>query len=68
MMRRAPTEEKQMLATSIIMEGDAWTKDPIYGGFGIVRNLLWKIVLRKAYLDELKKKIKEEKKKTELQH
>ncbi|EOA32682.1 hypothetical protein CARUB_v10015980mg [Capsella rubella] len=55
-MRRAPEKEKQMLATSIIVEGNAWTKDPVRGGFGMVRNLMWKTVLHKAYLHELEEK------------
>ncbi|KAL9858787.1 LOB domain-containing protein 5 [Arabidopsis thaliana] len=63
MMQHAPEEKKQMLATSIIMEGNAWTEDPISGGFGMIQKLMWKIMLHKAYLRELQEKIKEEKEK-----
>ncbi|CAH8279157.1 unnamed protein product, partial [Arabidopsis lyrata] len=42
MMRHAPEEKKQILATSIIMEGNAWTKDPISGGFGVMQKIMWK--------------------------
>ncbi|CAL9223627.1 unnamed protein product [Arabidopsis halleri] len=54
MMRHAPEErKKQMLATSKIMKGNAWTKDPISGGFSVIQKLMWKIMLHKAYLHEL---------------
>ncbi|VYS52849.1 unnamed protein product [Arabidopsis thaliana] len=66
MMRHAPEEKKQMLATSIIMESNAWTNDPVSGGFGMVQKIMWKIMLHKAYLHELEEKIKEEKEKVEL--
>ncbi|EFH62295.1 hypothetical protein ARALYDRAFT_480521 [Arabidopsis lyrata subsp. lyrata] len=53
MMRHVPEEKKQILATSIIMEGNAWTKDPIYKW--------WIRCDAKAHLEDY-----EEKKKTEL--
>ncbi|EFH59577.1 predicted protein [Arabidopsis lyrata subsp. lyrata] len=67
MMRLVSEDEnKGMLASSILMEGDAWKKDPVRGGFGIIQKLKWQIELRKLYLNELKEKIKVEKEKTEL--
>ncbi|XP_010490008.1 PREDICTED: LOB domain-containing protein 9-like [Camelina sativa] len=59
MMRFAPTtEEKCMLASSILMEGKAWKDDHAKGGFEKIRKLKWEILLRKLYLNELKEKIK----------
>ncbi|ESQ50495.1 hypothetical protein EUTSA_v10023000mg [Eutrema salsugineum] len=58
MMRRARVGQRSMLALSIIMEGVAWTHDPVQGGFGMLRRLLWEIRLHDAYLCELKGIIK----------
>ncbi|VVB04869.1 unnamed protein product [Arabis nemorensis] len=63
MMKQAPIEKKQDLANSILKEGVAWTEDPVRGGFGMLRRLMWEIELRKLYLRELKDMIKNEKKK-----
>lgn len=65
MMRLAPEAEKHVLASSILMEGGAWKTDPVRGPFRMVQTLKWQIVLRKAYLHELEKKIKSVKDKTE---
>ncbi|EOA32632.1 hypothetical protein CARUB_v10015927mg [Capsella rubella] len=67
MMRSADDEEEMsMLASSILMEGEAWTKDPVKGAFGIIQKLKWKIAMRKIYLDELHEKIKAVRKETKL--
>ncbi|KAG7636745.1 Lateral organ boundaries LOB [Arabidopsis thaliana x Arabidopsis arenosa] len=67
MMRFASKDkQKDLLGSSILMEGDAWKKDPARGGFGMIQKLKWQIELRKIYLNELKEKIKVEKEQTEL--
>lgn len=66
MMRRAPEENKHMLATSILREGDAWTNDSMRGGFGEIQKLLWQIKLREDYLRKLKQEIKDKKEETKL--
>lgn len=63
MMKVAPEGQKHMLATTILIESVAWTKDNVRGEFGKLRKLIWEIQSRKAYLDELNEKIKNEKEK-----
>ncbi|CAH2051228.1 unnamed protein product, partial [Thlaspi arvense] len=63
MMRLAPTEQKSVLASSILIEGIAWTCDPVRGGFGMLQRLVWEVQVHEAYLNELKEKIKDKKRK-----
>ncbi|XP_010420715.1 PREDICTED: LOB domain-containing protein 9-like [Camelina sativa] len=59
MMRFAPTtEEKCILASSILTEGKAWKDYPAKGGFETIRKLKWEILQRKLYLNKLKEKMK----------
>ena len=62
MMKLAPHEQKHLLASSILKEGNAWTDDNIRGGYGVIQKLMWKIKLHEAYLSKIRKKISEEKK------
>lgn len=66
MIQNASVEERHILASSILMEGDAWAKDPVRGAFGRIQTLKWQIELRKIYLNELNEKMKVVKEQTEL--
>lgn len=65
MMRLVPEEKNKLkLASSILEEGTAWTKDNVRGGFGMLRKLMWDVNLHKIYLHELEKEIQDAKKET----
>lgn len=53
-MKKASKEMRQkiqhMLASSTIIEGNAWTVYPVRGGLGMMQNLMWNIELHKSLL------------------